>query len=191
LPSGTLFAAVLAVACFATPPAHAVPMLSAGLPDATFVPAGGFPLQNLASICQVTETYPGGAARPSDFSMMDTATPSTATLASGTAAIAGAITLFTNLQAQANYTGPWDENVSPTVTLSGTLTPRLGGATLGAGQLDWQVDNPDNALIPGPGSVFLALGVVATVAAFRLHDGFRGWPTSKKWSAVHRVAAAG
>jgi len=169
-PSVTLLPAVLAVACFATPSAHAVPMLFAGLPDGMFVPAGGFPLQNLVSICQVTETYPAGAAHQSDFSMMDTAAPSTVTVISGI----GAITLLPNSQAQAAFAGPWDENVSPTLTLSGTVAPRPGGATLGAGQLDWQVDNSDNALIPGPGSVFLALGVVATVAAFRLHDGFRG-----------------
>jgi hypothetical protein len=135
-----------------------------------FTPAGGPPLQNLASICRVTETHPGNAAGQSDFSMMDTAAPSTATVVSGTAAI----TLFPNAHAQVDYTGPWDENVSPTLTLSGTVPLATGGATLGAGPFDWRVDSSDNTLIPGPGSVFLVLGAVATFAAVRLHDGFRG-----------------
>ena len=148
-------------------------MLFTGLPDAMFNPAGNSPLQNLASLCQVTQTYAADAAHQSDFSMMDTATPSAVTVVSGTAAITGAITLFPNSQAQANYTGPWDESVSLPLTLSGSVTPGPGGASLGAGQLDWQIDNSENALIPGPGSVFLVLGAVAAFAAFRLHDGFR------------------
>ena len=148
-------------------------MLFPGLPDAVFNPAGSSPLQSPASICQVTEAYPGGSNSQADFSMMDTATPSAVWVASRTTKIAGAITLFTNLQAQVDYTGPWDENVSPTLTLSGSVAPGPGGATLRAGQFDWQVENSDNALIPGPGSIILALGAVATFAAFRLQEGFR------------------
>ncbi len=86
-------------------------MLFAGLPDAMFLPAGGFPLQNLVSICQVTETYPADTAHQSDFSMMDTAAPSTVTVISGT----GAITLLPNSRADATFAGPWNENVNPTV----------------------------------------------------------------------------
>ena len=99
-------------------------MLFTGLPDAMFNPAGSSPLQNLASICRVTETHPGNAAGQSDFSMMDTAAPSTATVVSGTAAI----TLFPNAQAQADLYRPWNENVSPTLTLSGTVPLAPGGA---------------------------------------------------------------
>ena len=138
-------------------------MLFAGLPDAMFIPAGSPPLQNLALLCRVTEIYPGGTAQQSDFSMMDTAAPSTATVISGT----GAITLFPYSQAQAAPAGPWNENVTPPLTLSGTVSP-------GPGQLDAQVARSDRAVMPGPGSLFLALGVVATFAAFRLHEGLRG-----------------
>ncbi len=126
-----------------------------------FNPVDNSPLQNLAALCQVTETYNANAA-PVESSMMDTAAPSAATAISP----AGAITLFPNSQVQATYAGPWDENVSPPLTLSGTVTP-------GPGQLDSHVESSDDALIPGPGSVFLALGAVATFAAYRLHDGFR------------------
>lgn len=137
-------------------------MLFPGLPDAMFNPAGSSPLQNLASICQVTETHASDSAQV-EFSMMDTAAPSTDRVISGT----GAITLFPSAQARASFTGPWNENVSPPLTLSGNVTP-------GSGQLDSQADSSDSPLIPGPGSVFLVLGAAATFAAVRLHDSFRG-----------------
>jgi len=186
---GTLLAALLAVACFATRPAHAVPMLFTGLvnitgptsphatpatPDAIFLAAEGSVLQNLANACQFTETYAGNVTQPPDYSMMDTVKHAAATVPSGTPTMARAITLFSNnTEAQANYIALWNEEFTHPLTLSGTLTPGLGGAPLGSGQLDWQTDSPDNSLLPRPGSIVLALGVVSAFAAFRLHEGLR------------------
>ncbi len=126
-----------------------------------FNPVDNSPLQNLAALCQATETYLANAGQV-ESAMMDTAAPSAARVISGT----GAITLFPNAQAQTAFAGPWSESVSPPLTLSGTISP-------GPGQLDSHVESADDALLPGPGSVFLALGAVATLAAFRLHEGFR------------------
>ena len=167
-PHGTLLAAVLAVACFAIPPAHAVPMLFPGLPDAMFNPAGDSPLRNLASICQVTDDL---RRRCRAVGVLPDGHREALRDLPGAPALrrqsrSSPVPRFTR------YVGPWNENVTPPLTLSGTVTPGSGAAALGAGK-DWQVDSSQNSLIPGPGSVLLALGVVATLAAFRLHDSFR------------------
>jgi hypothetical protein len=136
-----------------------------------FIPAGGSPLQNLTATCQMTEIYSGDANRQSESTMLDTVTPETVS-SDGSAvdseeqAIATAITLFTNSQAQTIYAGPWNENAVPPLTLSGAITPFSGTAALASAE-EWQVEQSDNILLPGAGSVFVTLAVVATLAAFR------------------------
>jgi hypothetical protein len=133
-----------------------------------FIPAAGSPLQNLTAACQVTEIYSGDANSQLESAMLDTVEPDT--VKAGTVQ-PSAITLFASSQTQTIYAGPWHENAIPSLTLSGALAPNPGTAALAAAE-EWQVDKSDDFLLPG-GSVFLALAVVATFAALRLHKGAR------------------
>jgi hypothetical protein len=166
---GTLPAALLAVACFATHPAHARPMLFAaayattGTPDAMFVAAPGATAESLSG----AHLDLGDACQPLDPSMMDTATHTTAVMARDTAAFADGIALMSDLT-EANYTDGWNYSFRQPWTFSRTTAiSRAGTAPEG------QIKAWEGTLTPGPGSACLALGAFAALAAFRLHEGVR------------------
>jgi hypothetical protein len=162
-------AAVLAVACFATRPVQAVPVLFTGMvnnptqvlsyaipftPDAMFVGersrAEVFAAERNVNLSDPAMTVAHG----DDFSMMDTATHATSIVPDGPSVFAGALALLNN-----------------STQLSGTVPFTVVGTADAASQLEWPVETPVSALTPVAGSAFLALGAVAALAVFRFHEG--------------------
>jgi hypothetical protein len=185
----TLFRTVLValglVAGIAIRPAQAVPALFTGLarvgghpaaqtvpgvPDAMFV-AGDFSVESFESTYQVAESYIGDTSHQLDFSVADTVTHTAATTPTDSPAFTDAIALpGDNTESESNDGAVWKFSFS-LPEASGEPAPADGADADGP---DKQVSVWGDGMKPGPGSAFLALGVIAVVAVFRWREGLRG-----------------